>query len=97
MHDMEAEWKNNNDQIQVATCDPHNWISTEQLEIELFNAIIQKSKGITGDEDIEFDDIDEYFDDEDEEDERGQRRSTLRLLAMMRPQLGELLGAPPAE
>jgi hypothetical protein len=94
---MDPGWNHNTDQGRVATCDPPNWISTEQLETELLNAIMDDSNGIPDDEDIDIQDIDEYFDEDDKEDETEHRRSTLRLLALMRPQLGELLGAPPSQ
>jgi hypothetical protein len=96
MHDMNPE-KNKIEQGLVTICDPPNWISTEQLDAELFNANIEESKGFTGDEDLDLVEIDEYFDEEDNEGEAEQRRSTLRLLSLMRPQLVELLGAPAAE
>ena len=97
MHDMDQKWNNTQDQGRVATCDLPNWISTDQLETELFIAIMDDSKGIPDGEDLDIQDIDEYFDHDDKEDETEQRRSTLRLLALIRPQLGELLGAAPAE
>ncbi|MGB7548578.1 MAG: hypothetical protein WBM14_12575 [Terracidiphilus sp.] len=76
--------------------DPPDWISTDQLETELWNAIMEDSSG-SCDEDEVFEEIDDSLDDDDYEDEAEQRRSTLRLLSMMRRQLAELLGGPPAE
>ena len=97
MDDMDRERNEDKARGQVATCDPLHWMSTEQLEIELFNAIVEDSTGVTDDENLDFDEVDVYFDEADEEDETEQRSSTLRLLALMRPQVVELLGAPPGE
>ena len=72
------------------------FLNTEQLEDVLFNAIMESA----GNHDVEkegFEDIDEYFSgDEEYEDEAEQRRSCLRLLVTLRPQLAELLGGPHA-
>ena len=79
-------------------CDSVGWISTEQLEDELFNSIMADSSPGCDDQSEGFEEIDDSFDGDDEyEDEAEQRRSTLRLLATLRPQLAELLGGPPAE
>jgi hypothetical protein len=94
--DRDAE--DGNEQLQPADCDPVGWMTTEALEAEIFNAIMADSSG-TGDEESEdFEDVDDHFDgDEENEDEAEQRRSALRVLATLRPQLSELLGGPPAE
>jgi hypothetical protein len=91
MNDMNSEGQNNTEHERVAVYDPPDWITTEQLDAELFNAIMEDSSGITGEEEGDFEDIDAYFDDEyDEEDEAEQRRSTFQLLVLMRPQLAAL-------
>jgi hypothetical protein len=84
-------------QPQCADHEPAAWISTEQLEDELFNAIQEDYSGSCDDE--AFDDSDDMFevDDLDDEDEDEQRRGTLRLLSIMRPKLAELLGGPPVK
>jgi hypothetical protein len=82
----------------VPRYDPPDWVSTDLLETELFNAIMEDTPGCT-DEDIDnYDDsLDEFPDEEDdEEDEEEKRQSTFTLLVEMRPLLGELLGGPPA-
>jgi hypothetical protein len=84
-------------QPQPVDCVPVGWITTEQLDDEVFNAIQADSSSCGGDG-RDFGEIDDYLgDDEEYEDEADQRRSTLRLLASLRPQLAELLGFPPAE
>jgi hypothetical protein len=98
MQTMNPDGDNNADQERVANYDPPAWITSEQLNADLFNAIMENSSGITGEEEGDFEEIDAYFEDDyDEEDEADQRRSALRLLALMKPQLAELLGAPAAE
>lgn len=81
---------------QAAHCDPPAWISTEQLDCELWNAIMEDASGIC---DGDFGEIDTCIDGEyeAEEEESEQRRATLQLLTQMRPRLAELLGGPPAE
>ena len=78
----------------VPRYDPPDWISTDQLETELWNAIMEDTTGCT-DEDI--DNYDDAFEDSLglDDDEEEQRRSTFTLLVGMRPLLGELLGGPP--
>jgi hypothetical protein len=86
--------KVNNTHQQVKTYDPVGWISTSDLEDELFHGIRAESLssarvgGYGGD----FAEIDDYFAGGDNETETEQRRSLLRLLGKVRPQLAELLG-----
>jgi hypothetical protein len=83
------------EQPQSVDCYPISWITTDELETELFNAIV-KDFSASNDEEVE--EIDDYLDgDEEYEDEADRRRSTLSLLASLRPQLAELLGGPSAE
>ena len=82
---------------QQTDFDPPDWITTDELENELFNAIMADSTTNCDEEYGDFDEFDDYLaDDEEDESEVEKRRSTLRLLAAMRPQLAELLGGPPA-
>lgn len=82
---------------QVKKYDPPGWMSTSDLEDELFNAIREKlsTAGADRDED-DFAEVDDYFAGDDNENETEQRRSILWLLGKFRPQLTELLGGPPA-
>jgi hypothetical protein len=83
---------------EVQRYDPPNWVSTDLLETELWNAIMEDTPGCT-DEDIDnYDEsLDEFPDEEDdEEDEEEKRQSIFTLLVGMRPLLSELLGGPPA-
>lgn len=83
---------------QVKACVPPGWMSTGELEHELFTAILEESLAsrVTGD-DGRFRAIDAYFAGDDNETEGERRRSLLRLLSWIRPQLADLLGVPPAD
>ncbi len=83
---------------QVPRYDPPDWISTDQLDSELWNAIMEDTPGCS-EEDL--DNCDDRFEglldaEDDEEDEEEHRRSTFTLLVGMRPFLGEILAGPPA-
>jgi hypothetical protein len=93
---MSADGAGRTEQSQSMEYDPPDWITTEQLEIELWNAIMDDSSG-SCDDDEAYDEIEDTLDDDDFDDKDEQRRATLRLLSIMRPQLAELLGGPPAE
>jgi|ERR1035441_557044 hypothetical protein len=96
--EMDEEGAGRSAQPQCAERDPVPWISTEQLEDELFKAIMEDYSGSCDDD--AYDDSDDCMleiDDMEDEDEDEQRRGTLRLLSLMRPRLAELLGRPPAE
>lgn len=77
---------------------PPDWISTDELECELWNAIMEDGPG-GSDEDIDnYDDsfCDTLDADDYDEDEEKLRRLTFSLLVGIRPLLGEVLGGPPA-
>lgn len=97
MDDTNQGKKDRRGHPQLTEHDPPNWITTQQLEAELWNAIAEDST-TNFDEDSDFEEIDECLgDDEEYEDEANERRSILRLLATMRQQLAELLGGPAAK
>jgi len=83
---------------QAKTYDPPGCFSTSELEGELFNAILEKSSAprVHGG-DGRFAEIDAYFAGDDNETEGERRRSLLRLLSWIRPQLADLLGGPPVD
>ena len=95
--DPDDESINEIDCAEVPRYEPPDWISTNWLEAEVWNAILDDTSGCTEE------DIDKYGDDfedppdvdDDEEDEEESRRSTFTLLVEMRPLLGELLGGRP--
>jgi hypothetical protein len=93
---MREDFPGRTEQVQTMKCDPLDLITTDQLETELWNAIMEDSSGSCNEGEV-FEEIEDTLDDDDYEDEAEQRRSTLRLLSDMRPQLAELLGGPPAE
>ena len=68
------------------------WPSIPQLEDELQAAICQTTTD--GGMDSTLAEIDAYFAHDDDEDLTAYRRSLLRLLALLRPQLADLLGGP---
>ncbi|MGA3133837.1 MAG: hypothetical protein ABSD59_24000 [Terracidiphilus sp.] len=81
-----------------AAYDPPKWITTDQLDAELYNAVMEDSSAFSDNEDGAFAEIDEYFEEDDDcEDEVEERRSILWLLGQMRHHLAELLGRPPAK
>ena len=69
-----------------------DWLSTSDLEQELFLAAVADSRNLCPDE--RFRRLDDYFAADLEETESQYRRSLVRLLADFRPQLAELLGGP---
>lgn len=69
-----------------------NWLSTEQLENELLSAQIAASRA--GRPDADFARIDRYFAEAGDETEAEYRKSLVRLLADLHPDLAELIGGP---
>jgi hypothetical protein len=72
--------------------EPPGWLSTEELEQELFRAIVAETRLPPAQ--ARFEKIDAYFAADEPETEIQYRRSLLRLLADLRPQLAELVGGP---
>lgn len=68
------------------------WLSTEDLEQELFLAVVDQSNSPR--EQDKFKRVDSYFARDEPQTELQYRRSLLRLLADLRPQLAELVGGP---
>jgi hypothetical protein len=68
------------------------WLSTSDLERELFLAVVADSDSPQAEE--RFQRMDVYFAADEPETELQYRRSLLRLLTDLRPQLAELLGGP---
>lgn len=89
----------NNTRPERATAyEPPGWITTDELESELYAAIVDESSANLVKEDSSFAEIDDYFARADDaEDEHGHRRALLRQLGLLRPQLDEPLGGPAAE
>ncbi len=102
MHERDIDPKkvDNTRPRRAVTHDPPDWITTDQLETELYNAIMTDSAASPNEEDGNFAEMDEYFAgeaEEAEEDEAERRRSLLRLLGLIRPRLTDLLGGPPVK
>ena len=77
---------------EPAQYEPPDWLSTDDLEQELFLAVVGDSKSLQAED--RFRRLDDYFAADLDETELQYRRSLLRLLADFRPQLAELLGGP---
>src|ERR1017187_9598104 len=75
---------------------PPDWISTDQLDTELWNAIMEDSRGnATVEPENREEEFDVWLDEEDlDSSEAEQRESSFNLLIDIRPLLGKLLGAP---
>jgi hypothetical protein len=68
------------------------WLSTDEIEKELVSAAVTDSRNARPDAD--FARIDAYFSADPDETEAQYRRSLVRLLADLRPDLAELIGGP---
>ncbi len=73
---------------------PVGWLSTEQLEDELFDAAIRATMDNPNATTAALDQIDAYFAKDDDRGEKRHRQSLLGLLRLLRPNLAELLGEP---
>ena len=71
---------------------PPDWLSTEELEHELFLAVVTDSRRSRAQ--ARFQRIDDYFAADKPETEAQYRRTLLRLLADLQPLLAELVGGP---
>ena len=71
-----------------------DWVPTDLLETELFNAIMADSSAASEENDF-VEDYDCLRYEDGYQDEADQRKSELRVLSTLRPQLAELFGGPP--
>lgn len=95
MRDLHHRKNDNNGSGRYATYAPPRWLTTDQLEDELFDAIMHATPA---DPDDVWGAIDEYFAaDIAWENEVERRQSLLRLLGLLRPQLGKLLASSSSE
>lgn len=81
--------------VELPTYIAPNWLTTEQIEYELLSAEIADSRA--GRPNPDFARIDAYFAEDHDENEAEYRRSLVRLLADLRPQLAVLIGGPRQE
>ena len=77
---------------ELVQYEPPGWLLTEALERELLWAVVGDLRNPQAENNFER--IDAYFAADEPETELQYRRSLLRLLADLRPQLAELLGGP---
>jgi len=80
---------------QSAAYEAPQWLSTEEIEEELFLAAVGESNGARTESD--FARIDAYFAADRTETDAEYRRSLVRLLADLRPQFAELIGGQRAK
>jgi hypothetical protein len=73
---------------------PVAWLSTEQLEDELFDATVQATLDDTSAATSALAQIDAYFAKDGDDPDKQHRQSLLGLLRLVRPNLAELLGEP---
>ena len=73
---------------------PVGWLSTEQLEDELYDAAVQATLDDTSATTSALAQIDAYFAKDGDDPEKQHRQSLLGLLRLVRPNLAELLGEP---
>lgn len=71
---------------------PVGWLSTDQLEDELFDAAVQATINIPNATAAALAEIDAYFAKDGDDPEMRHRQSLLGLLQLLRPNLAELLG-----
>jgi hypothetical protein len=79
---------------QDETRTPAGWLSTQQLEDELFDAALDETMSNPKRAATAHAQIDAYFATDCDGGERQHRQSLLRLLGLLRPNLAELLGEP---
>ena len=79
---------------QAGSGSPVRWLSTEQLEDELFDAAVQTTIDEASATPAALAQIDAYFAQDDGGGEKQHRKSLLGLLRLLRPNLAELLGEP---
>jgi hypothetical protein len=80
---------------QAESGSPAAWLSTDQLEDELFDAVIQATMNDLGATTAALAQIDAYFARDGADPEEQHRQSLLELLRLLRPNLAELLGESP--
>jgi hypothetical protein len=97
MHDPAHKPQNrNHDRTdKIAAFEVPQWLSTDEIEEELFLAAVGDSNSTRTEAD--FARIDAYFAADRTETEAEYRRSLVRLLADLRPQFAELIGCPRAK
>lgn len=76
------------------TVSPAGWLSTEQLEDELFDAALEETMANPKPAAAALAQIDAYFAQAGDDPEKQHRQSLLGLLRLLRPNLAELLGEP---
>lgn len=77
---------------QAITYSAPDWLSTAEIENELLSAEVTDSR--SGRPNADFARIDAYFAADHDETEAEYRRSLVRLLADLRPDLADLIGSP---
>jgi hypothetical protein len=97
MHESERNRDDNMDQVQAIPDAPPAWLSIDELEALLFDAIVAETSANAKKEDGRFIEIDIYFAGPESGKIGDRRQSVLKLLAILRPLLSDLLGGPLAK
>jgi hypothetical protein len=79
---------------QGETLTPADWLPTQQLEAELFDAALEETMSNPKPAAAALAQIDAYFAQGSDVGETQHRKSLLRLLGLLRPNLAELFGEP---
>ena len=79
---------------QAESLSPAWWLSTDQLENDLCDAVVQATVDNENVTTAALARIDAYFAMDGDDPEKQHRQSLLRLLGLLRPNLAELLGEP---
>jgi hypothetical protein len=79
---------------QGETLTPADWLPTQQLEDELFDAALEDTMSNPKSAAAALAQIDAYFGQDGDVGETQHRQSLLRLLGLLRPNLAELFGEP---
>lgn len=80
--------------MHAETRTPAPWLTTQQLEDELFDAALEDTVSNPKPAAAALAQIDAYFAQDGDAGEEQHRQSLLRLLGLLRPNLAELLGEP---
>lgn len=90
----EATGSSNGSPMQPESLTPAGWLSTQQLEDELFDAALEETMSNPVPAAAALAQIDAYFAKVNGGEEEQHRQSLLRLLGLLRPNLAQLIGEP---
>ena len=91
---QETTGPSNANLTQAESLRPADWLPTQQLEAELFDAALEETMSNPKPAAAALAQIDAYFAQDGDVGETQHRQSLLRLLGLLRPNLAELFGEP---